>query len=173
MNEFDTPTGEAVIEPPERHAFETLVASGELTFGKQILWGRLSTLFGEPYNPESWKWRGRYLSFVKLAKGSGFFITEDSMQQKGVRVRLREEVAEHVRTRENRKANDSLFTSLAVAAIPREGLKSEEVKALDHWEMKSAVVGATAKLLLRRRSLPDPRNTAKTINQILSMGGSQ
>lgn len=153
--------------PPHKYALETVQESGELDYGRTIVWARIEELFGYAREGETeWKFRAEWIEFCKLIKETGFSLTERGMHGEGVRVLQREEMADYVKTKEIAKANDSLRHSLMLSQVPREGLELREVKKLDHWETKSAVVGATSKVLLRKRSLPSPEMVTKSINQI-------
>ena len=88
------------------------------------------------------------------------------MGQVGFRLLLREEMADLVRGKEHRKANDSLMRSAVLAKVPREGLTETQVAGLDHWENKAACIGMTGKALLRKRKLPSIEMVVKTIKTL-------
>lgn len=166
--EFDESTaGEVTAWPPHKHAFQKLCAGDEVDYGITITWARLEELFGMKRELGDWKFRGEYLSLRLCFEEAGYLLTERGVSETGVRIMTREEMADVVRQREFNKANDSLRKSLTLAKVPRDGLPDAEVRKLDHWETKLAVIGATAKLLLRKRSLPSPQNAVGALKQSL------
>lgn len=157
---------EVTVWPPHRYAFQELL-KGELAYDAIIKWPRIEELVGfKREGLTEWKFRGEWFSLCALVKEAGFIFTERGMNGEGVRVMARTEMADHVRQRENAKANESLRYSLMLSKVPREDLQEREVKKLDHWETKAAVVGATAKVLLRKRNLPTPEMAVKSVKQL-------
>lgn len=159
-------TQEPKVWPPHKYAFEEL-SKGELRYDAVIKWERFEGLLGvKRTGVTEWKFRGEWMSLTRLVKEAGFLFTERGMHDKGVRVLSRDEMADTVRQRELGKANDSLRNSLMLSNVPRENLSLSDIKKLDHWETKAAVVGATAKVLLRKRNLPSPEMAVKSVRQL-------
>lgn len=164
----DEVTGEARTSPDHKYAFESLMTSGEADYGKIVEWERVEELFGMKGKAQTEKFRFKYISMSGLFQDAGFLLTEGGMNGKGFRFLTREEMADKVRQRETNKANDSLRKSLTLSRVPREGLAQAEIQKLDHWEVKTAVIGATSKLLLRKRSLPSPQNVVSNLRSDLN-----
>ena len=157
--------------PPHKDAYRMLTEMGLVAYGCTVTWAQLEPLFGikrevsasTRFSPFLAAW----LELKQLYEGDGFLLTERGMNGEGFRVLERQEMAEAVKVRELRKADDSLRKSLVLSQVPRDGLKHDEVKKLDHWEAMTAIVGASAKWFLRRRSLPSPESTASSLSNIL------
>lgn len=153
--------------PPHRFAFQELL-KGELDYEAVIPWERFEELLGfKREGRTEWNFRNEWIALSVLVKEAGFIFTERHMEGKGVKVMERKRMAEHVRMRENAKANESLRFSTMLSMVPREGLERLVVKKLDHWETKAAVLGATAKVLLRKRNLPTPDMAVKSVKQLM------
>lgn len=151
--------------PPHKYAFAELVKRGRLDYGKSVTWEEIEELIN--LGPrEGWKFRGEYLSLCQLIKESGYLSTERGMNEAGFRILTRQEMADAVKNKELSKCNDTIRNSVMLSKVPRDGLSETESKKLDHWEEKTAVAGATAKVLLRKRSLPTPEMAIKSIRQI-------
>jgi hypothetical protein len=151
--------------PPSEYALEQLKEMGLINYGQQIEWAVIEKLLDSGPR-EDWPFRSQYLSLVDLLKNMGYIVTQRGMNDLGVRILSREEMAEVIKDRETAKANDSLRNSLTLSRVPRDGLKEHEVKKLDHWETKTAIVGATSKILLRKRSLPMPEKAVETVKKL-------
>lgn len=151
--------------PPHKAAFSELESRELIFYGSQITWDLLTDLINLG-DRDDWRFRGEYLELCQKLKEEGFMATERGMNGTGIRLLTREEMAGAVKRREHAKANSSIRNSIMLSQVPRGGLPEERAKALDHWEAKSALVGATTKMLLRRRSLPSPEMQIKSINQI-------
>lgn len=164
----DAIDGQTTPWPPHKHAFQQLHACGEVEYGNAVLWPRLEELFGMKRDITDWKFRGEYLAMRLCFEEAGYLLSERGMNGEGVRIMNREEMADVVRQREFTKANDSLRKSLTLSKVPRDGLADDTIRKLDHWETKLAVVGATSKLLLRKRSLPSPQNAVGVLRQSLN-----
>ena len=153
--------------PPHKYAMEELTKSGELAYGAEIAYSRIEALFGYGrQGAQDWKFRGEWIQLCARVKEAGFLFSEAGCPPDTFRVLKREEMADAVKRRELASANASLRHSLMLANVPRKELKPHEVKKLDHWETKSAVVGATAKVLLRKRNLPSPEMAVKSLRQL-------
>lgn len=148
--------------PPHKHAISVLEGNGTLAYGKFIPWTTIEQLFNCG-DRDDWAFRSEYIKFSDKLKESGFLLTECGTNGEGIRILTREEMAAAVKSRELSKANDSLRNSRMLSNVPRDGLSEATIKALDHWETKTAVVGATSKVLLRRRHLPTPEMAIKSI----------
>lgn len=158
-------TGETTEWPPHKYALAQLEKQGRIRYNEVIRWAELEKLIDSGPR-EEWAFRGQYLCLADALKQQGFLLTQRGMNDEGVRILSREEMADVIREREHNKANDSLRNSLTLSKVPRDGLEPHQVKKLDHWETKSALVGATAKVLLRKRNLPSPEMAIKSIKQI-------
>ena len=151
--------------PPHKHAFEQL--ENRLEYGAQFKWLEVCELLGIEENRRAeWAFRNEWVALKSLIQKEGFFPTERGMGQVGFRLLLREEMADLVRGKEHRKANDSLMRSAVLAKVPREGLTETQVAGLDHWENKAACIGMTGKALLRKRKLPSIEMVVKTIKTL-------
>lgn len=161
------------VWPPNRHAFDQLREMGKVGYGESVSFDVLIDLFKVGSDLTSWKFRGEYLALRQLFEEHGFLVTERGMNGNGFRVLNREEMADLVRQRETNKANDSLRKSLTLSLVPRDGMAEVDARKIDHWETKAAVIGATSKLLLRKRSLPQPDQAVKSIRQQLQQGADE
>ena len=151
--------------PPHKYALEKLGEMGKISYGEIIEWETIEGLIDRG-DRTGWAFRGEYMSMTDCLKEMGYMVTERGMNETGIRILTREEMADVVKNKELRKCNDSLRNSLMLAKVPRHELPEEEVKKLDHWETKVAVVGATSKVLLRRRNLPSPEMAVKSIKDV-------
>lgn len=151
--------------PPHKAAFAKLTEEGLISYGSQISWEKLTDLINMG-DRDDWRFRGEYLNLCQRLKEEGFLSTERGMNDMGIRLLTREEMAIAVKNRELSKATDSIRNSLMLSNVPRDDMAEEKVKALDHWEEKSALIGATSKVLLRKRNLPSPEMAVKSIQQI-------
>lgn len=167
---IDPEENEAQVWPPSKHAYSVLMEGGEIDYGKEIPWKRIEELLDLDCSRDDWRFRGEYLNLRMMLEADGYLVTERGMDSAGLRILTREEMADKIRQREFSKANDSLRKSLTLAMVPREGMSSADVKKLDHWETKTAVIGATHKMLLRRRSLPAPQNAINELKKTLKQG---
>jgi len=113
-----------------------------------------------------WKFISQYMSLVDQLKLHGYIVTQKGVHDTGIRILNREEMAEVVKEREYKKANDSVRNSLTLSKVPRTDLETHEVKKLDHWETKSALIGATVKVLARKRNLPTPSKVVESIKKL-------
>jgi len=152
--------------PPSKFAFEQMQAAGEVKYGLAIPWERIEELFGIN-DRESWPFRGEWFALRGMFEEAGLFVTEAKMNDIGFRFLDRVEMADAVRNRENKKSDDSLRKSLALSKVPRDGLAENDVKKIDHWEAKAALIGATSKVLLRKRSLPSPEMAIRSVKEYL------
>ena len=156
---------ETKVWPPHKHAFEQL--EDRLEYGAQFKWTDVCELLGIPLEKrETWTFLQEWFALKNLIQNEGFFPSERGMRGVGFRLLLREEMAALVRAKEHRKADDSLMRSAILAKVPRDGLDETQVAALDHWENKSACLGATGKAILRKRKLPPIEMVIKTIKQL-------
>jgi len=157
-------SGEATEWPPYKYALRMLEERGRLQYGSVIDWDELEKLINRgPRN--FWPFRNQYVSLCAELKKMGFISTERGMNDRGIRILERLEMADYIRQKETQKANNSLLMSLSLSKVPRDGLKENEAKKLDHWETKTAVIGATSKVLLRKRTLPAPQKVIETVKQ--------
>ena len=146
---------EPIPLPAWRHAFDVLHERGRIDYGIVIKWPELLDVMQlKREQMDSWAFRSEWLAFRDVCQSEdGLLITERGMNDEGFRFLSREEMADHVKTREIKKANDSLRKSVCLGRVPRDGLDDDQVKKLDHWENKVAFVGAVQKTLLRKRNL--------------------
>ena len=151
--------------PPHKHAFEQL--EDQLEYGAQFKWTDVCGVLGISLEKRTtWAFLQEWFHLKNLIQREGFFPSERGMRGVGFRLLLREEMADLVRAKEHRKANDSLMRSAVLSKVPRDGLDKTRVAALDHWENKAACLGATGKAILRKRKLPPIEMVVKTIKQI-------
>ena len=151
--------------PPHKNAFEQL--EERLEYGAQFKWDEICELLGIDESKRSeWTFLQEWFALKNLIQKEGFFPTERGMGQIGFRLLLREEMAALVRSKEHRKASDSLMRSAVLAKVPREGLTELQIATLDHWEVKAACIGVAGKALLRKRKLPPIEMMNKTIKAI-------
>lgn len=154
--------------PSEQEAFKQIMSVIE--YGATFQWPTVCDWMGFDVSvvelPRTWEFNQPWMKLVKLLEHEGYFLTERGMNGKGFRILERTEMAEYVKNKELRAANQSLENSLCLSKVPRDGLNDSDLKKLDHWEEKSALVGATAKVLLRKRNLPSPEMTIKSIKQM-------
>lgn len=148
--------------PPHKYALNELKKSEEIGYGKTISWERIESLLDRGPRDE-WPFKGEFIELCQLLKEDGFLVTQSGMDGEGVRILNREEMSANVRNKEMGKANDSLRNSLMLSKVPRDNLDLKTVKGLDHWETKTAVVGATVKVLLRKRNLPTPEAAVRSV----------
>lgn len=153
--------------PPHKYALAELKTRELVKYGSEIPWELIEELFDSGPRSE-WPFRTQYMKLCEALKDEGFWPSEARMNGLGIRLLNREEMADRVKAEHVKAANASLNQSLMLSKVPRENLSYAEVKKLDHWETKAAVIGATAKVLLRRRSLPTPTNVIKSITQLAS-----
>lgn len=157
---------EAISEwPPHKYTLNELKKRELIKYGAEIPWDLLEKLINSGPRNE-WNFKAQYIEFSQALKEEGFMLSETKMNGLGVRILDRQEMAEVVKRNEYKKANDSLRNSLMLSQVPRAGLSPHEQKKLDHWETKTAVVGATGKVLLRKRSLPPPDMVVKSVKQL-------
>ena len=152
--------------PPSKFAFEQMTAAGEVKYGASITWKRIEELF-KITDRDGWPFRGEWFALRGMFEDAGLFVTEAKMNDIGFRFLDRVEMADAVRHRESKKSDDSLRKSLALSKVPRGGLAEHEVKKIDHWEAKAALIGATSKVLLRKRSLPSPEMAIRSVKEYL------
>jgi len=152
------------IWPPSKYALERLMEENRISYGAFISFEDIEKLFNVG-DRTSTKFIFQMIEFRSLLKWEGFAVTERDTKD-GIRILDREEMADHVRRKESSKANNSIRNSLMLSKVPREGMKEEDVKSLDHWENKSAVLGAVTKNLIRKRNLPNPETAVKSVRQI-------
>ena len=166
MSKDNTTNGQDVsVWPPHKHAFEQL--EDKLEYGAQFKWDEICELLGiDQSRRTEWTFLNEWFALKELIQMEGFFASERGMRGVGVRLLLREEMASLVRSKEKRKANDSLMRSVVLSKVPRDGLNETHVSSLDHWENKAACIGATAKALIRKRKLPPIEMITKTIKEL-------
>ena len=161
-------TEDTTLWPPESHAYKEL--SKLVDYGATLQWDLICEALGFGVEasllPRSWEFNKAWFKLVDMFKRDGFMVTEAGMHQKGIRVLGREEMAGAVAKIQNREANNTLKRSATLSKVPRDGMEETEVKSLDHWEEKTAVLGLTQKHLIRRRTLPSPEMFVKSVNQI-------
>lgn len=157
---------EAKKYPPYKHAIAELENRGLLKYGSRIKWEIMQELIGVN-DRESWAFRGQMLELSAKLKEDGFLTTEKNMNGEGIRIQSREEMADSVRNREMAKANDSMRNSIMLSNVPREKMDEKDIAKLDHWEEKSALMGATSKMLLSKRKLPSPELVIKSVKEIV------
>ena len=162
---MDSTNEKTKVWPPHKYAHEQLTKSGEVEYGNIISWKRIHELFRSGPR-DQWPFIGEWMNFTNILKLDGFVVTERGMNDKGVRILTREEMADYVRHKETNKANDSLKNSLMLSKVPTEGLSEEHIKKLGHWSDKAALVGATAKVFLRKKNLPSPEMAIKSLRSI-------
>lgn len=158
--------------PPSQHAFEQMKKDGVAQYGSVIKWDYICEMFGID-DREGWPFRTEWFKLRELFEEDGFLLTEKDQNEEGFRFLDRLEMADAVKCREIKKANDSLRKSITLSKVPREKLAESEVKKLDHWEAKAALIGATSKVLLRKRSLPSPEMAIKSVNHYLKDASSE
>ena len=151
--------------PPHKYALEQLQQQGYVAYGAAIPMRLLVDLI-DMGEPDTWQFRGEYLELSKALKNMGYVPTEAGQEGKGIRILTREEMAEWAKRKEHRKAQDSIRNSSTLSHVPREGLTMEQAKELEHWEQKSALLGASATVLLRRKELPSPEMTVKALRDL-------
>jgi hypothetical protein len=153
--------------PPYRHAYAELHSGGEVDYGLLIQWDRLLKLFNLPGGTrDSWKFRGQWFKLKDALEQDGYMLTEAGTSGRGIRILTREEMAPIIKARESRKAGDSLRKAEILGKVPRAGLDPETASNLDHWQLKTALLGATARTLMRRRVLPSPETFTPSLRQI-------
>ena len=156
----------STVWPPHKYALQKLKETEKLAYGQIITWELLQSLINRGPIDE-WPFRGEYMELCRLAKEEGFLLSQTSTNGEGVRVLSREEMATAVHNREASKANDSLRNSLMLSRVPKDGLSEKEVRKIEHWETKAAIIGAASKHLLKKRSLPSPEMVIKSLRQTL------
>jgi len=160
---------EVSVWPPHKHAFEQM--QDKLEYGAQFTWDVICEFLGIDQSKRAeWAFLQEWFALRELIQREGFFPSERGMRGVGVRLLLREEMAALVRSKEQRKANDSLMRSAVLSKVPREGLSETQVASLDHWEYKAACIGAAGKALLRKRKLPRIEMITKTIRELSHQG---
>lgn len=165
MSEY---TEDTKAYPAEREAFMHIM--DRIEYGATFEWDDVCAWMGLPVEaanlPREWEFNQPWLRLSKMLESEGFFSTERGMNGSGFRILTREEMAHHVKCRELRSANVSLSNSVVLGKVPRDGMSDSDIKKLDHWEEKSALIGATAKVLLRKRNLPSPEMVIRSVKQI-------
>ncbi len=152
--------------PVWKNFLEALRSDGKPLYGTNILWSEMLEAFGVE-DLDSWKFRKEYLPFREELKALGYFTTETGMEDKGIRILKREEVAAHVKADEYRKAHHSIKNALGLGAIDTDGLPHEVVSGIDYMQRKSGLIGAESLRVLRRRKLPaSPEMEIKSVKQI-------
>lgn len=154
--------------PPEKEAHQKIMQV--IDYGKSFEWDEVCQWFGLDRQtaevPRGWDFNQPWMKLRELLALEGFDLTERGMHGKGFRVLERAEMADAEKGRMIGESNKRLLASLKLSKVPREGLQESESKKLDHWEEKSALIGATYKTLLRKRNLPSPEMVIKSIQQM-------
>ena len=154
--------------PPEVEAYRQLKT--QIDYGAEFMWKDVLQWMGLPPTaaeaPRGWDFNDPWMKLSKMLESDGYLVTERGMNAKGFRVMQRLEMADYIKSNQYRAANKSLEASLCLSRVPREGLEKHEVKKLDHWEEKTALIGATGKVLLRKKNLPSPEMVVKSIKQV-------
>lgn len=156
--------------PLHPEMFETLNSAGRMRYGAAFKWDEiLPMLKMSMADLDSWGFREEWIPFRQMCMDElGLIATERGMDGTGFRFLDRDEMASYVCNKEMRKARDSIRNSVCLSMVPRDGLDAQNQRKLDHWEAKSAFVGAVSQALLRKRKLiGDPKRVVKRIGDCM------
>jgi hypothetical protein len=151
--------------PLWRRTLEAMVERGEIKYGAHFLWPVLEKEWRSTH--DKWAFREEFIGLCYELKSMGFMVSERGMHGEGWRIMLREEMADHVKSIEYRKAHHTLHNSLSLASVDKGGMSVENSDRIDFWQKKTAFLGAQMLHLLRQRGLPQsPDMKEKSIKQI-------
>lgn len=154
--------------PPYKNAINQLQKLGLIKYGAEISWQLLEELI-DMGDRESWRFKSQFIILTAQLKNMGFMLSQKGLNGTGVRILKREEMADLVNRREFYKAHDTLRNSQMLSEVPRDDMAESDIKKLDHWEHKTAILGATAIAILRRRKLPPADMAVKSIRQLAAL----
>lgn len=164
-------------DPAYLYAIDQLAETGELDYGKEIHWERLEELIGmkrtivkSGIKQSNMEFTFQMVAFRNEIKISGYMATQSGMNDIGIRILTRKEMAPKVLAREHRKANESIHHGVMLDRVPTEGLDENEIRKIKHTSLRCVVTGQAQKEILRSRSLPSPETMTKSLREVC--GGS-
>jgi hypothetical protein len=156
------------VPPLYPHVFVEMAEEGLLDYGCTVEWIYLEEkLRVSPADRKAGAgaWLREWLPLRQLFETDrGLMVTEAGLKGTGFRFYKREEMADEIARREKKKARDTIRKSVCLSMVPRENLPEAEQKKLDHWENKTAWIGAfNLEMLRKRKVLQEPRRCVQKL----------
>ena len=151
--------------PLWKNILDDLIADPDFTYGSVIKWERLETAFKSSRTRMAF--RQEQIKLTQALEERGFFLTERGMHDEGLRVLLREEMANHAHQKALGRAKKTKRVAIGLGNVDTTGMKDTDVKRLDGEQRRMGYSAALQVHALTRRSLPaSPEMAVKSLRQI-------